>query len=83
MAEQQEHPLNRHLCIADNLNLLRALDNESIDLICIDPPFAKNQTFTGSLRPPLCPHNNIRKNNRRAHPADYRTEIADAGEMLV
>lgn len=53
MAQQQEHPLNRHLFIADNLNLLRALDNESIDLICIDPPFAKNQTFTGSLRPPL------------------------------
>ena len=53
MAEHQEHPLNRHLFIADNLNLLRALDNESIDLICIDPPFAKNQTFTGSLRPPL------------------------------
>ncbi|MDE2688419.1 MAG: DNA methyltransferase [Chloroflexota bacterium] len=53
MAEQREHPLNRHLFIADNLNLLRALDNESIDLICIDPPFAKNQTFTGSLRPPL------------------------------
>ena len=53
MAEQQEHPLNRYLFIADNLNLLRALDNESIDLICIDPPFAKNQTFTGSLRPPL------------------------------
>ena len=48
-----EHPLNRHLFIADNLNLLRALDNESIDLICIDPPFAKNQTFTGNLRPPL------------------------------
>lgn len=26
MAEQREHPLNRHLFIADNLNLLRALD---------------------------------------------------------
>ncbi|MYE53607.1 MAG: hypothetical protein F4X34_00200 [Chloroflexi bacterium] len=51
-----EHPLNRHLFIADNLNLLRALDNESIDLICIDPPFAKHQTFMGSLRPPLRPH---------------------------
>lgn len=53
MTERHDHPLNRHLFIADNLNLLRALDNESIDLICIDPPFAKNQTFTGSLRPPL------------------------------
>ena len=48
-----EHPLNRHLFIADNLNLLRALDNESIDLICIDPPFDKNETFIGNLRPPL------------------------------
>ena len=53
MAEQREHSLNRHLFIADNLNLLRALDNESIDLICIDPPFAKNQTFASSLRAPL------------------------------
>ena len=79
MAERQEPPLNRHLFIADDLNLLRALDNESIDLICIDPPFAKNQTFTGSLRP----HHDIRKNNRRVHLADYRTEIADAGEMML
>lgn len=48
-----QHPLNRNLFIADNLHLLRRLDNESVDLICIDPPFAKNQTFTGSLDPPL------------------------------
>ena len=48
-----QHPLNRHLFIADNLNLLRRLDNESVDLICIDPPFAKNQTFVGNLKPPL------------------------------
>ena len=48
-----QHPLNRHLFIADNLSLLQQLDNESVDLICIDPPFAKNQTFTGSLKPPL------------------------------
>ena len=45
--------LNRTLFIADNLNLLESMDNESIDLICIDPPFAKNQTFVGALRPPL------------------------------
>ena len=48
-----EHPLNRNLFIADNLSLLRRLNNDSIDLICIDPPFAKNQTFIGNLRPPL------------------------------
>ena len=45
--------LNRTLFIADNLDLLESMDNESIDLICIDPPFAKNQTFVGALRPPL------------------------------
>lgn len=48
-----QHPLNRHLFIADNINLLRRLDNNTVDLICIDPPFAKNQTFIGSLKPPL------------------------------
>ena len=47
------HPLNRHLFIVDNYHLLKSLDTESIDLICTDPPFAKNDTFIGSLRPPL------------------------------
>ena len=47
------HPLNRNLFIADNLSLLRRLDNESIDLVCIDPPFAKNETWKGVLKPPL------------------------------
>ena len=44
---------NRTLFIADNLALLESLDNESIDLICIDPPFAKNQAWVSALRPPL------------------------------
>ena len=44
------HPLNRHLFIADNLNLLRRLDNESVDLICVDPPFKKRRTFIGSIK---------------------------------
>ncbi len=48
-----QHPLNRHLFIADNIYLLRRLDNESVDLICIDPPFSKNHTFVGNLNPPL------------------------------
>ena len=47
------HPLNRHLFIADNLDLLRRLDNDSIDLICIDPPFKKRKTFVGKVKPPL------------------------------
>ena len=48
-----QHPLNRHLFIADSINLLRRIDNETIDRICIAPLFAKNQTFTGNLKPPL------------------------------
>lgn len=45
--------LNRSLFICDNLDLLRCLDNESVDLVCTDPPFAKNQTFRGKIRPSL------------------------------
>ena len=44
---------NRTLAIMDNLRFLRALNNESIDLITIDPPFAANETFTGTPRPPI------------------------------
>ncbi len=45
--------LNRTLFISDNLPFLQALDTESVDLVVIDPPFGKNQTFVGNLRPPL------------------------------
>ena len=46
--------VNRGVYIADNLAFLRALNDECIDLVCIDPPFAKNETFTGDrIRPPL------------------------------
>ena len=34
-------------------------------------------------RAPLCPHHNIQKNVRRVHLADYRQEIAAAGELVV
>ena len=39
--------------ISDNLPFLRSLDTESVDLVCIDPPFGKRQTFVGNLVPPL------------------------------
>ena len=45
--------LNRTVFISDNLPFLQRLDNESIDLVVIDPPFSKNQTFVGKLKPPL------------------------------
>jgi len=44
---------NRTLAIMDNLAFLRRLNNECIDLIAIDPPFAANETFTGRPRPPI------------------------------
>lgn len=54
MSDRREHPLNRHLFIADNINLLRSLDNETIDLIVTDPPFGKGRTFvSGKLQPEL------------------------------
>ena len=45
--------LNRTVFISNNLPFLRSLDNESVDLVVIDPPFGKQQTFTGNLKPPL------------------------------
>ena len=44
---------NRTLAIMDNLEFLRATDNECIDLIAIDPPFAANETFEGKVKPPI------------------------------
>ena len=49
------HPLNRHVVIGDNLEVLTAMGNETADLIVTDPPFAKNYDFTGNLKPPLSP----------------------------
>ncbi len=53
MAMLNTDNLNRTVFISDNLPFLQALDTESVDLVIIDPPFGKNQTFTGQLRPPL------------------------------
>ena len=52
-AQPTGHPLNRHLFIVDNYRLLKSIDTASVDLICTDPPFAKNETFIGGLTPPL------------------------------
>jgi len=45
--------LNRTVFISDNLPFLKSLDNASVDLVVIDPPFGKKQTFVGKLIPPL------------------------------
>ena len=44
---------NRTLAIMDNLPFLRSINNECIDLVAIDPPFAANETFTQRPKPPI------------------------------
>ena len=53
MAALNTDALNRTIFISDNLPFLRSLDSGSVDLIVIDPPFGKQQTFEGRLKPPL------------------------------
>ena len=60
MADHPLNAVNRGVYIADNLDFLKALNDGCIDLVCIDPPFAKNETFgrknaksPDPLKPPL------------------------------
>ena len=60
MADNELNAVNRGVYISDNLPFLRSLNDECIDLVCIDPPFAKNETFgrknsksPDPLKPPL------------------------------
>ena len=46
--------INRGVYISDNYEFLKRLNTESIDLVNIDPPFKKNETFTADrLKPAL------------------------------
>ena len=60
ISEHGFNAVNRGVYISDNLLFLRSLNDECVDLVCIDPPFAKNETFgkrrdtdRDPLRPPL------------------------------
>ena len=49
--------VNRGVYVADNLEFLQRLNDECIDLVCIDPPFSKGDTFVGDqLKPDLSEH---------------------------
>lgn len=41
--------LNRHIFIKDNLEVLRAFDSESVDLIYLDPPFNSNKNYNAPI----------------------------------
>ena len=43
--QKNTEKLNRHIFIRDNLEVLRTLDNKSVDLIYLDPPFNKHKNF--------------------------------------
>ena len=47
------HRFNRSMVISDNLQLLQTLDDESVDLVVTDPPFAKGRPFSGVIVPEL------------------------------
>ena len=60
MADNPLNAVNRGVYISDNLPFLQSLNDRCIDLVCIDPPFAKNETFgrkndksPDPLKPPL------------------------------
>ena len=41
--------LNRHIFIKDNLEVLRAFDSKSVDLIYLDPPFNSNKDYNAPI----------------------------------
>ena len=60
MADHPLNAVNRGVYISDNLPFLQSLNDGCVDLVCIDPPFAKNETFgrknaksPDPLKPPL------------------------------
>ena len=60
MNANQMNAVNRGVYISDNLPFLQSPNDGCIDLVCIDPPFAKNETFgrknskaPDPLKPPL------------------------------
>ena len=40
---------NRTLFTADNLNVMRDMNSESVDLIDLDPPFNSNATYSAPI----------------------------------
>ena len=73
--------LNRTIFISDNLPFLQSLDTESVDLVVIDPPFDKNQTFMGTIRPPLT---ELERERERARMDEWEVyDVATAYELGV
>ena len=77
----QFNAVNRGVYIADNLPFLRGLNDECIDLVNIDPPFAKNDTFIKSddeLKPPLTEAERLNERRLLESWKVYDAKTADA-----
>lgn len=44
--------LIRRLCLRDNLDAMRELDDDAVDLVYLDPPFNTNRTYKIVFRGP-------------------------------
>ena len=62
------HGLNRHLFVAENLALPRSLDDERVDLIWIDPQFARGTCLPGNQ----LTESNQAHNSLRQHESTHR-----------
>lgn len=40
---------NRTLCTGDNIDFLRGLDSDSVDLVYLDPPFNSDRRYSAPL----------------------------------
>lgn len=46
---EDEHPHNRTMFIGDNLEVLRGLDSDSVDLVYLDPPFNSKKQYSAPI----------------------------------
>ena len=47
--------LNRTLWIDNNLKVLRGINSECIDLVCLDPPFNSQRLYNAPFGSPAAP----------------------------
>ena len=47
--EKKAHKLNRSIFIRDNLEVLRCIDDQTVDLIYLDPPFNSNKNYDSPI----------------------------------
>ena len=49
MSQQQPNWTNRTMWTSDNLDIMRGMNSDSVDLIYLDPPFNSNKTYSAPV----------------------------------